>query len=329
MRQGNIQPLYFLYGTEDYFIEQFKTTLIESSETEVSDDVTTFDLTETAIQDVIIDVETLPFFNERKIIFAQNPVFLKTKQESLSFSHDVKQLENYIENPTPYSILVIVAPYEKVDQRKKITKTLKKHAVTINCNPIKENELRKWILFIAKQNNISLTEEALFLLESEFGNNLHILQREMEKLVLFVGEDKEVTKDEVIEIISTSLTYSALELVDAVLKKDLHTAIKIYKDLEKQQENPIGLIALLAYQFRIIYQVKLLKAKGYSLRNMQQSIKVHPYVIKLASARSGSFTTEKLSEIINELTNTDTKIKQGKMEKGIAFELLLYKLVST
>lgn len=328
LKTGTISPVYLLYGTEQYFIEQFKHTLIQSLQDDESEEITTYDLTEVAIQDVITDVETLPFFQDHKLIVASQPVFLKTKQDSIPVTHDLKQLERYVSDPVPYSTLVLIAPYEKLDERKKITKTLKKKATMINCNPINSKELRKWINYMAKQNQIELTDEALFLLEAEFETNLNLLHLEIEKLALFVGEHGQVTKEIVAKLISSSITHSALELVDAVLQKNLPLAIKIYKDLEKQKEDPIGMIALLAYQFRVIFQVKLFKKKGYTNQMIQQQVKVHPYVIKLAAKRSTSFSVERLSEIVNELTNTDAAIKQGKLDKGIAFEMLLYKLIT-
>ncbi|MEI3613323.1 DNA polymerase III subunit delta [Pseudogracilibacillus sp. SO30301A] len=328
IKKGKISPIYVLCGTERYFIEQFKTTLIRKIASEISDDITTYDLKETSIQEVLTDVETLPFFNEKKIIIATDPVFLKTKADSLPFTHDVQKMEEYVENPVPYSILVLIAPYEKIDARKKVTKMLKKQTEFIDCNPIKENELRKWINYMAQNHQLTMTEDALYLLESEFENNLYLLQQEMEKLSLYVGEKGEVTQEIAKEIISASLSFSAFELIDAVLKKDLYAAIKIYKDLERKGENPIGLIAFLAYQFRIIYQVKLLKQKGHSYQQIPKTINVHPYVVQLASKRSSSFNNERLSEIINELTNTDAAIKRGKMDKGMAFEMLLYKIIA-
>src|SRR5699024_5001581 len=86
------------------------------------------------------------------------------------------------------------------------------------------------------------------------------------------------------------------------------------------------LIALLAFQFRMILHVKLLNQKGYSQSQMQKRIGAHPYVIKMASQRERKFSTQRLESIIDKLTQTDTAIKQGKMEKELAFELLLHEL---
>lgn len=327
LKKENVHPVYLLTGTEHYFIEQFKSNLIKKMKNEIEDEATVYDLQEVAIQDVIIDVETLPFFTEKKVIFVTNPIFLKTKHEKLQVTHDLEVLEQYLTNPVPYSILVIIAPYEKLDERKRITKQLKKQTKVVQCQPLRETQLRKWVLHIAKNFGVTIDQESCMLLETEF-QDLHMLQKEIEKLAFYVGEGGEVTKEITKEMMSTSLNQNALQLVDAVLQKDLHEAIKIYKNLEKMKEDPIGLLALLSYQFRIIFQVKLLQKKGYPIQRIQSEIKVHPYVVKLASERSARFTEQKLKSIINELTNTDAMIKRGLMDKGMAFELLLYKLAT-
>src|SRR5699024_1240743 len=174
-------------------------------------------------------------------------------------THYVNVLEQNIDRPVPFTILVLVAPYEKLDKRKGITKKLHKHSTVIDCQPLEDKALRSWMKEIVDSFEIDLTEETNLLLESEYAGNLYMLQKEIEKLALHVGKGNVVTKEIADEVISPYNTYNALQLVDAVLKRNLHNAIKIYKDLEKMNEDPIGLIALLAYQFRVIFHVKLLK----------------------------------------------------------------------
>lgn len=328
MNKNNLAQIYVLQGTESYFIDQFKTKIIQLLKDDVNDDIATYDLLEVPIQHIVNDLETLPFFNERKLVFAYYPNFLKTKSEKLAFTHDLEVLEGYLNNPAPFSTLVLVAPYEKFDERKKITKQIKKVTTVVNCNPISPNEIRKWIFQLAESHNISITQEACNIMEAEFQTNLQLIEKELEKLALFIGPGGEITREIALDNIATSLTHNALELVDAVLKKDLHKAIVIYKELEMMKEEPIGLIALLSYQFRIIYQVKILQDKGLPNQSIQGVVKAHPYVIKLASERARRFNYSQLTNIINELTFADTAIKRGKMDKAIAFELLLFKLTT-
>src|SRR5699024_7625929 len=81
------------------------------------DNLSTYDLEETPIQDVIVDAESYPFFGDKKLIIAYHPTFLTAKSKSLPFEHDLKQLEAYILNPVDYSILLFIAPYRSEERR--------------------------------------------------------------------------------------------------------------------------------------------------------------------------------------------------------------------
>src|SRR5699024_1799709 len=83
-----------------------------------------------------------------------------------------------IEHPVPFTILVLVAPYEKLDKRKGITKKLHKHSTVIDCQPLEDKALRSWMKEIADSFEIDLTEETNLLLESEYAGNLYMLQKE-------------------------------------------------------------------------------------------------------------------------------------------------------
>lgn len=325
IQKGNIAPVYLVYGTEYYFMEQVKEALKKQIDDEEA--VVTYDLRETAIQDVVLDAETFPFFSDHQLVFAENPGFLDTKNNKTFVTHETESLEKYLQQPVPYTTLILVAPYEKLDGRKKITKQLKKQAEVIECQPLTGKSLQNFVMQMAKAEGIQLEKETYEQLSNTFHTDLYGLQKELNKLAIYANEQSFISKEEAALIISPTNQTNALQFVDAVIQKNLKKAIAMYKDLEKMKEEPIGLIALLAYQFRIIFQVKLYMKKGYNLDKMKSVIKVHPYVTQLAVQRSKYFTESSLSNIIQHLTETDEQIKRGKMDKSIAFEMLLYNLI--
>ncbi|WP_085991853.1 DNA polymerase III subunit delta [Oceanobacillus senegalensis] len=327
VKKNQIAPVYLLYGTENYLIDTIRKEIVNRVLGSDKENLSIFDLEEIPIQEVIADVETYPFFGDKKLIIANNPVFLKTKPDKLPFEHNLDVLDVYLENPVDYSILLIIAPYEKLDERKKISKLLKRKAAVANCEPIKEKDVKGWIKSLVQQFNITMDDGAYEVIESELSTNLQLLEQELKKFALYVGEDGHVTKDMVENLISHTSNSSSLRLVDAVIARDMHRAISIYRDLDKMNEEPIALIGLLAFQFRTILRVKLLRQKGYSQFQMQKQLGVHPYVIKIAMSRERQFTVEKLQSIMDRLAETDAVMKQGKMEKQLAFELLLHHLI--
>ncbi|API90592.1 DNA polymerase III subunit delta [Virgibacillus pantothenticus] len=327
LNKKQVAPIYLVYGNESFFIQQLKNKIEQVTIDGNKDNLNVYDLEETPIEDVIADVETFPFFGDRKLIIANNASFLKAKPEKNAVDHQLEVLENYLTNPVDYSILLVVAPYEKLDERKKITKQLKKHAIVADCREVKEYELRKWMEQLTEQLKIHVTDEVYDMLESEISTNLHLLESELHKFSLYVGENGQVTKEIADNLMSRTATSSSLRLADAVMNRNLHQAIEIFRDLEKQKEEPIALVGLLAFQFRTLLRVKLLKQKGYTQGQMVKQLGAHPYVIKLALKREGQFSVETLQYFMNQLTEADSVMKQGGMEKDLAFEMLLYQLV--
>lgn len=328
IKQQKIPPIMLLYGLESYFIQNLKDALLKAVLADSGEEnLSVYDLEETPIEEVISDAETYPFFGDKKLIIANNPSFLSAKQVKLPFEHNIERLEQYMKEPVDYSVILFIAPFEKLDNRKKITKLMNKEAMVTECNPIKDYEVGKWIKSLADSLHITIAPDAYDVFESELIVNLHLIQNELSKLAMFVGEQGVVTKEIAESLISNTANSSALKLVDAVIEKNLHKAINIYRDLQKMNEEPIALIALLAFQFRTIFQVKLLKQKGYSQFQMRKQIGAHPYVIKIADSRASRFTVQRLEDIISKLTHADAVMKQGKMEKNLAFEMLLYELI--
>ncbi|GAA0602033.1 DNA polymerase III subunit delta [Virgibacillus siamensis] len=327
-KKKQIVPAYLLYGTESYFIQNILKSITKAViPDDNNENLSVYDLEETPVQEVVTDAETFPFFGEKKLIIAHNPSFLKAKPDKLPFEHDLDRLAQYLEQPVDFSVVVFIAPYEKIDTRKKISKAFKKNGTVAECMPVKDYEIGKWIEDLVKSMNITIDKKVFEILETELSSDLHLLQNEVTKLALYAGDGGHVTAESAENLISQSTNNSSLRLVDAVIEANLHKAIFIYKGLEKMNEEPIAMIALLAFQFRTILRVKLLKQKGYSQFQMQKQLSVHPYVVKIAMNRERQFSVRRLEEIMDKLTEADASIKRGQMEKELAFELLLYEII--
>lgn len=329
IKKDKIEPVYYWFGTEGYMIDTLRQAIIkqvldpEDFETSLS----IYDLEETTIQEAVNDAETFPFLSEKKVVIGHNADFLKAKPAFNDIPHQSDALIHYVENPAPYTVFVLIAPYEKVDERKKVVKSLKKHATTVACQPLKEIEMTKAVHTIAQDLHLKLPSEVVEFLIGQIGSNLMIMQSELEKMALYVGAGNELTLETARLLIAEQENSTAFQLVDAILTKNLRTAIDIKKDLEKRNEDPIGMLALITSQFRTILQVKRLQQKGYTQYQIAQQLKIHPYTAKLAMKRQSGFTFTELKQIMDRIAEVDLQMKTGAMEKSIAFELLLYYLV--
>jgi DNA polymerase III subunit delta len=328
IKQREIAPIYLLYGTESFLINETKQLLLNQvlNEDEKDFNFSAYDLEETPIEVALEDAETFPFLGERKVIFLHNPVFLTAEKTKEKIDHNVSRLEVYLKEPAPYTVLVLSAPYEKLDERKKITKELKRTAVTIEAKRLNEHELKNWIKERAKASGISFEPDALELLIAMVGTNMFMLTSEVDKLALYASEEKHIDVTLVEKLVSRSLEQNIFTLIEKVVQRKLEEALRIYYDLLKQNEEPIKILALLAGQFRLIYQVKELSRRGYGQQQIAGLLKTHPFRVKLAAGQAGKFTDEELTNLMTLLADADYQMKTGGMNKSLLIEMLLFKL---
>ena len=104
-----------------------------------------FNMDEVSVQTAVQDAESVPFFGDRRLVMIDNPTFLTGEKEKKSIDHQLDRLQAYLENPMDSSVMVFFAPYEKLDQRKKIVKQLKKVAVLLDASELSERDVRQYI----------------------------------------------------------------------------------------------------------------------------------------------------------------------------------------
>lgn len=328
INKKQIDPVYLLFGTEAFLINETKQLLIEHvlDEEEKDFNLSVYDLEETPIEAALEDAETFPFMGEKRLVILQNPSFLTSEKSKGKVEHNVGKLEEYLAQPAPYSIVVISAPYEKLDERKKVTKELKRKATVVEAKKLTEQELVAWIQNRAETAGSEIDRDAIELLLSLSGTNLFMLTSEIDKLVLYAGDQKKIDRDMVDKLTARSLEQNIFSLVDKVVHRNVEAALRIYYDLLKQNEEPIKILSVITGQFRLIYQVKELSRKGYGQQQIAGALKIHPFRVKLAAGQAGSFSDEELTRIMKLLADADYQMKTGGMRKEMLIEMILFQI---
>ncbi|MBC1946041.1 DNA polymerase III subunit delta [Listeria booriae] len=321
-------PIYLIIGTEDYIINETKKRLVANIlDTEDTDfNYANFDLDETAIEQVIEEAETIPFFGDRRLIVASNPSFLTTEKTKSKIEHRTARFEDYLNEPVDYSILVIIARVEKLDERKKLTKLLKKQATIVDAKRPNDAELRKWVQSAIKNNDFSMEISAIERLMELTGGQLTTAMNELDKLMLYKLESREISVADVESLVVRSLEQNIFLLLDKMIALDIGGALSIYYDLLKQKEEPIKILALIASQFRLLTQIKLLEKQGFSQQQVAQKLKVHPFRVKIGARQAKSFSYEQLTATLERLAEMDFEMKTGYGDKAQKLEWFLFSL---
>ncbi|NDI33763.1 DNA polymerase III subunit delta [Chengkuizengella sediminis] len=328
IKQKKILPIYLCYGTEKFLMNEFIQFLTNEFIDPVHKDFALihFDLTETSIDQVVEDVETLPFMVPNKLVIAKNASFLTGTRDKSKIEHQIEKLEKYINSPVDYSVLVLYVNAEKLDERKKIVKLLKKQNYIISFPSLKPNELSKWVQNRVKKNGSYISQQAIETFILYAGTNLQTLDGEIEKCCLFAGVDQEITSEMIQQLVVRSTEQNIFILVDEIVKKKLDKALTIFYTLLKQKEEPIKIVSLIARQFRIILQVKELSSKGYSQYQVSSQLSIHPYAVKIADGQGKLYQEEHLVDILDKLAELDFQMKSGQVDKVLGVEKFLFQV---
>ncbi|MTD30015.1 DNA polymerase III subunit delta [Planomicrobium sp. YIM 101495] len=324
IEKGQIDPVYVIVGDESYFIKQTIDRLkakLSEGELELSQ----FDLDEVPVDHVIDEADTIPFFSDRKLIVAKNASFLKAAERGKEkINHDLKSLEAWLKNPSSTSVTIFVAPYEKLDERKKVTKLMKEHAVVIEAKALQVNDLEVWLESEARSHGKQFGPGAASQLIEIAGTDLTLLASELEKMALYVGsEQEEIDRSLVEEMTSRTLEQDAFKMLQLYLDGNAGGALRVYRDLIQQKQEPVALAALLASQIRFMIHVFYLQKKGYHAQQISKQLKAHPYRVKLLVEKRNRIPEQRLLQVLSDLATVDIQLKTQSGSRERILELFL------
>lgn len=304
---------YLLYGTDSYLIAQeIKKIVIKHKIDEIS--ITKYDLSNDKLKTILDDATTISFFEESKLVIVNNStIFNRGKTED-----DLDMLLNYLNSHNPSTILVFINPNPTVDNTKKVTKLIKEKGILKELTSTDINHTVKNMFDEYKIDNPSI-----MLLVNRVGDNLSILEQEINKLKIYKLDDKIITKEDILELTTATIDTDIFKFIDNIISKEKESAMSTYSEMIKIGEEPIKIIALLASKFRLMYQATELTKMGCSQQDIATTLNVHIYPVKLAINAGLKYNNKLLLKYLKRLANLDIEIKTGKIDPILGLELFI------
>ena len=316
--EGKVEPVYLLMGVEQHLIDTTIRRIMKAMPDIYENSVVRFDLDETPVEVVLEEADTLPFLEDRKLIVANNASFLKASDKTKEkVVHNITLLESWLGNPSPTATVLFLAPYEKLDGRKKIVKVMQNNAVVVEAMPLTGRDLTTWIQNEAGANGVKISPDVAQLLVDTAGDSLLTLSNEIAKIGMYLDGKGEVTREVIENLVPRLPEMDVFRLTDAYMTGDVRRTISIYHDLLRNGEEPIMLTSLIAGQIRLMIHVTSLVKKGYQQQQIAKTLNVHPYRVKLIMDNRSVPKMERLLLILEKLAQIDHKLKSssGKRER--------------
>lgn len=320
LSRGEFEPIYLIQGTDLYLMEQVRATFTNMIAPEDrSMNLATFDMREQPLGDAIDDSRAIPFFGDRRVVIIDNAYFL-TGETGGKIEHYVEDLQAYMAHPEPQTILVIFAPFEKLDGRKKITKQLKELPGYLSFGKIEEKEIRQMINERLAEQGYQMTATAGNRLLALTNLNLTQIMAELDKLMLYSVDTKVIEEAAVDALVSRTLTQDVFELINLLLHRKITPAVMLYHQLIVNGEEPLRLQGAILGQFRLLVQAK---GSKLSEKGLAMALSVHPYRVKLARQTVRSFSYKDLAKAFLGLVNMEKQLKSTRRDPELLFELFI------
>ena len=330
---SNLPSLSLFTGTDQGQFEVMKSQVLKQIGYDSADlNFAYFDMKEVVYKDVELELVSLPFFADEKIVILDHFVDITTAKKRFLTDDELKSFEEYFDNPSPTTKLIIFAE-GKLDSKRRLVKLLKRDAKVFDAVEAKEQELRQYFQKWSQKQGLQFVGQSFedLLIKSGFQFS------EIQKNLLFLQsykEDSVIEEEDIVNAIPKTLQDNIFDLTQFILTKKMDQARDLVRDLTLQGEDEIKLIAVMLGQFRTFTQVKILAESGQTESQIASSLgsflgrNPNPYQIKFALRDARGLSLSFLKQAISYLIETDYQIKTGLYEKGFLFEKALIQIAS-
>ena len=304
---------YLLEQVDEYLIELKIKEIIESREFS-SSPVHSYDMEEVPLSSAIEDLDTYGLFSEKKVIIVSHIESLASDTSEKEIEHFLK----YLKNPLDSILLFVTA--RKLNNTKKITKELKKN---LECPSFTVDA----VSFIKKElQGYQVDSQVVRRLATECLEDIGRIYQECSKLKMYCFDSKKITLADVDRLVIRKLGDSkdlTFEFVRVLAEKDKKKALEKYHELCNYSIEPLSLLGLLASQYLIMYQVKVLEEKMRLNQEIADTLGEKPYRIQKTRELTRYYSKEELRDIFRKLADIDLKIKTTDVDGSFLIELFI------
>jgi len=301
INKGTLKPVYYLFG-EDYYLIQ---TALDSINKALSPFITsdfdkeTFYGDKKPLGEVIDFASAFPFGSEKKLIIFKQ--FEKVK--------DKKPLVDYAASPPEFTILVLIHNGIILNLNSEPYKSLSKYNFIFEAKELKGKYLLKWLVNHVEEKEKTISQENAQLLIDISGENRSMLENQIEKIITFISEEKEISLNHIQSLSTRLKQFSIFDLQNAIGKKDKEKAINVAFNLLENSAEPVFIVAMLTRYFTGVSRVGELTKEKIPPQQAARIVGTHPYYYKDYQQARNLFSDTDLANVFRALLRADLSIK--------------------
>jgi DNA polymerase-3 subunit delta len=323
LRRREFAPIYYLMGEESYYIDKISDFIEDHilNEDEKAFNQTIFYGKDSSIGAIINAAKQFPMGAPLQVIIVKEAQQLK----------NIDELQFYLKQPLPTTLLVFCHKNGKLDRRIKIAGEIEKKGVLFTSDKIYDDQVPKWITDYLAEKKIAITAKAAEMLSEFLGNDLSRIANELEKLIITKPATlPSITPEMVEKNIGISKDFNNFELVKALTNNDILKSNRIIRYFStNERANPISVTLVVLFNFfsnLLVYHT--LPDKSNEI--VAKALGINAYFVKDYAMSARRFSIAKTEQIISLLRNYDAQSKgvnNVSAESGELLKELIYKIL--
>lgn len=328
LRSGEYAPLYFLQGEEPFFIDQVSRFIEKNALDEAQKGFNQIILygRDVTVNDVLQNARRFPMMSDRQV------VIVKEAQEITDLKRESgrSQLEAYITNPTPSTILVFCHKHKKIDGRTALGGLLKKHTVFLDTKKVYENQVPGWIETQVRSMDLAIAPDASALMASHLGNNLERIFNELEKMRNNLKGEKQINVQHIQRFVGINKDFNVFEFTKALLIKDVRKAHQIvdYFDANIKNNPPIPIVAMVYTTFSKLLVLHSSGSKDD--KGLASALRINPFFLKEYKIGAGNYSSGTVIRNLKFIHEADLQLKgvnrpsigDGQVLRDLTYQLM-------
>lgn len=263
---------------------------------------------------------------------ANNNLSIKSSAKS-----DDKALQNAIEKGFPKGNHLIITS-DSADKRRTLFKAINEYGMIIDCTVpkgerkadkiVQEAVLREKVKAILGRSK-TMDNDAYFAVCEMTGFDLRTFSNNIEKLVIYIGDRKNITIDDVKFVLKRTKKDPIYEFTNAISDKNTASALFFLKSLLNNEIYPLQILAAMTNQIRKLMLVRsFLESSSGKMWRPNTQYNYFRSSIMPAICEYDQRLLNKLQQwdaIISENNNANNKTTKSKKKKGYSADLLIAK----
>ncbi len=255
-----------------------------------------------ALAGVLDDLRTLPFLSDRRLVLVRDADKFITDNRAA--------LEDYADQPSPTGVLLMEC--RSFPGSTKLAKRVQAIGEAIECKPVAARAVPGWLVNRCKDSyNKRLDAQAAALLQAFIGDDLGLLDSELLKLSLYVGDRPAIAADDVQALVVQTREEQVWGILSAIATGDEAKALTIWEQVWETDRAAQGRsIAGIAYKVRQLLSARHAQQAGAPMNELAKLLMIWGDFDRVR-AELAAFSTVQVERMLCRLLEADVAVKSG------------------